>query len=44
MIRGQLYLNELLLLSLAKASGAQPEEVREWAGEWLRSNSPKLPE
>lgn len=39
-IRGQLYLNELLLLSLAKANGAQPDEYREWAGEWLRTSSP----
>ncbi|MGW0734426.1 hypothetical protein [Streptomyces sp. NPDC002851] len=43
-IRGQLYLNELLLLFLAKANGAQPEEYREWALEWLRTNSPKFPE
>ena len=43
-IRGQLYLNELLLLSLARESGAQPEEYREWALEWLRTNSPKFPE
>ncbi|MFG3276005.1 hypothetical protein [Streptomyces luteogriseus] len=43
-IRGQLYLNELLLLSLAKANGAKPEEYRNWAGEWLRTNSHKFPE
>ncbi|WP_328540573.1 hypothetical protein [Streptomyces sp. NBC_00344] len=43
-IRGQLYLNELLLLALAKAHGAQPEGYRAWAGEWLRKGSPQLPE
>ncbi|CAG6397589.1 hypothetical protein NMG29_39295 [Streptomyces cocklensis] len=41
-IRGQLYLNELLLLSLAKANSA--EDLRAWAGEWLRTHSPRLPE
>lgn len=43
-IRGQLYLGELLLLSLAKANGAQPEEYRQWAGQWLRTSSPQFPE
>ncbi|GAB4590339.1 hypothetical protein [Nocardia sp. IFM 10818] len=43
-IRGQLYLNELLLLALAKANGAEPEAYRDWALEWLQSFSPKLPD
>jgi hypothetical protein len=42
-IRGQMYLGELLLLALAKESGAPPDEYREWAGEWLRTTSPRLP-
>lgn len=41
-IRGQLYLNELLLLGLAQANGA--DDLRAWAGQWLASNSPRLPE
>ncbi|MFC9227387.1 hypothetical protein ACFTZI_00055 [Streptomyces decoyicus] len=44
MIRGQLYLNDLVLLSLAEANGAQPDEMREWVGEWLRTKSAQLPE
>jgi hypothetical protein len=43
-LRGQLFLNEILLLSLAKANGAQPAECRAWAGWWLRTHSPRLPE
>ncbi|MEU3480898.1 hypothetical protein ACI2LO_33835 [Streptomyces sp. NPDC033754] len=43
-IRGQLHLNELLLLSLAKANGTPSEDCRDWAGQWLRTSSPQLPE
>lgn len=43
-IRGQLCLNELLLLSLARDNGAQPDDYRAWAGEWLRTHSPQFPE
>lgn len=43
-IRGQLYLSELFLLHLAKASGAGAEDMRAWAGEWLRTHSVQLPE
>lgn len=42
-VRGQLYLGELLLLYLVNASGVDPENARAWAGEWLRSFSPQLP-
>lgn len=41
-LRGQLYLNELLLLSLAKASGA--EDLRAWAEDWLITHSIQLPD
>jgi hypothetical protein len=43
-IRGQLYLNELFLLSMAKAGGAAADDMRAWAGEWLRTHSVQLPE
>ena len=43
-VRGQLYLNEMLLLALAKANGASPEDLRAWGGEWLRNRSRELPE
>ena len=43
-IRGQLYLNELILLTLAKASGAKDDNLRTWGVEWLGRLSPQLPE
>lgn len=43
-VRGQLYLNEILLISLAKANGVQAENYRTWGGDWLRTFSPELPE
>lgn len=43
-IRGQLYLGEMLLLALTKAEGAQGDEYRQKAVEWLAALSVKLPE
>ncbi|MEV7004399.1 hypothetical protein AB0N62_43335 [Streptomyces sp. NPDC093982] len=43
-LRGQLFLNEVLLLSLAEAKGAEPADCRTWAGWWLRTHSSQLPE
>lgn len=43
-IRGQLYLGEILLLALVKAKGAQSHEYRTRAVEWLGAISPQLPE
>ncbi|SNX88463.1 hypothetical protein SAMN06272735_8914 [Streptomyces sp. TLI_55] len=43
-IRGQLYLNELLLLFLVRAEGAPPDRLRKAATEWLQANSPLFPE
>lgn len=42
-IRGQLYLGEILLLSLAKANGAEPDALRERARELLANFSTNLP-
>ncbi|MEV0773863.1 hypothetical protein [Nocardia salmonicida] len=42
-IRGQPYLGEILLLSLAKAKGAEPDALRERAREWLADFSTNLP-
>jgi hypothetical protein len=43
-IVGLLNLSELILLTLARESGAEAENLRTWAAEWLQTHSPQLPE
>ncbi|ARE38164.1 hypothetical protein A0W34_32380 (plasmid) [Rhodococcus sp. BH4] len=43
-IRGQLFLGEILLIALTKAEGAQGDEHRQRAVEWLAALSLHLPE
>lgn len=42
-IAGLLNLNMHALFALAKARGAEPDDIRAWAGDYLKHLSPDLP-